>query len=115
MRRTSSRIRDGYEYTGDIPAAPGEHGGLEFTYRPVLAEERLEVNAIEESDGIAKAHVKLREIIAQHLIAWSEWEDDKMVPINDVTVASLPSELLFGVWNQLSNVVNEELEADTKN
>jgi len=116
MRRTSSIIRDGYDYHGDIPANPGKHGGLEFRYRPILPEEADEVYA-KKTESVADFHTAMRETIASHVTAWSEWHDDKAVPITPDAVGRLP--VFWELWNYMNERADagteDSLEADTKN
>jgi len=102
MRKTRSRIRDGFNYPGNIEPVPGEHDGLEFTYRPVLAEESGEVYQHRGVDNAAM-HEALRQAIKTHLVEWSEIDaKDAPLPITAENIGALPSELLWALWNKLT-------------
>jgi len=118
MRKTNNRIRDGYDYRGIIEPSEGFHEGIEFTYRPVLAEDADAVYSQQIKEGNAAYHKLLRETMAEHLIEWSEWDGEKMAEITPEAVGKIyPNELFWSVWNIMTGVSpnKDSVEADTKN
>ncbi len=108
MKKTRSRIRDGYFYTATVSGTKGEYGELEIRYRPVLAETVDEV--FSHSSDKKAYHAAVRKQMVNAIEEWSEWDDetDAMVPITEEAVATLPQGLFWATWNQLFSVVEDD-------
>jgi hypothetical protein len=76
-------INDGYTQPGYIAAVAGVHDALDFSYRPMLPEERDEFTRLEGISAEA-AHAYARQVLVNNVKTWNVVGDnDNTLPVND--------------------------------
>lgn len=66
-------IRDGYTLEGLIPARPGLHGELRFSYRPALPERVVEYLRADKSTAAKEVGAAVK-LLGEHLVSWDAEE-----------------------------------------
>ncbi len=95
-------IDDGYTVENiTIPALPGHHPAVRFTYRPATLREMRGIDkAIAEPATIDQAMDATCEFVAKHVVAWDIADSaGKPVPITAASVDRLESVLAAQLFN----------------
>jgi hypothetical protein len=112
MKPTMNRIDDKYTKRGYILASPNMHDALEFEYRPMLAEQVEDLDALVEKSSPASTVALIATCVAKQLISWSEVERDtpagaphKPVAVSADNVRRLPHPVLAKLRKIISGVI----------
>jgi hypothetical protein len=103
--KTKNLIRDGQTRRGFVaPAVDGLHEGLDFEFRPMLAEQVEQTeDEYERADTPRDGILLLAGRIADHLVSWSEVDDsgERLAPRFEF-VRLLPHPLMRRVYRVLT-------------
>lgn len=103
--QTASFIDDGYTKRGYIKPEPGLHDGLLFSYRPMLAEQAEDLEAILKRVQGAPVIRATCKAISEQLYEWSEVDSVKKPrPITEDSVRRLPRDLLTSLRHVIQGV-----------
>lgn len=94
-------IRDGFTLEGLVPARPGLHGEVRFSYRPAIPErvgEYLKADASTAPKELAN-HVKL---LLEHLVSWDVEENGQPVPLDAAALRRVPHGALQVLLNHVT-------------
>lgn len=101
-------IEDGYTRRAFIASVKGQHGELEVTYRPMLAEERDNLFSSLERKQPREQVRTIAGVLAAQVTWWSAQGKEGMVPISAENVRRLQPSL----FNKLYNLVNGSRPTD---
>ena len=90
-------IRDGYTLDGKIPAKPGLHGEVKFSYRPALPERVVEFLRADTSTPVRELANTIK-LLSEHLVAW----DEECDPTSPETLRRVPHSALQLLVNHVT-------------
>lgn len=99
--KTRNLIEDGFTKPGRVSPEDGLHEGCEFTYRPLLREHFLAVEAKREDANPEEDAALMSSVLAKQVQSWSEvGQNGQSVPLTTANCRRIPLVLgrrLYGI------------------
>ncbi len=94
MNHEPTFIPDGYELDGFIRAVKGQHGAVNFKYRPLIVDERDEIRELIQTAKSKDYNPVIRGILAERIKDWdvkaaNAGANDPAAPISIATIRGL--------------------------
>lgn len=137
MSGAPTYYRDGYTRRVFLKGEPGLYGDVEIEMRPMLVEERDQLQSVVQSKPPAVFNAAIRAELAKRIVSWNATDDrGQAVEVNAANVGRVPPKLydrLYWVMtgrdagdplpgatdgesdDYLKNLIGDQTEADAKN
>ena len=108
-------IPDSYTANGYVAEVPRKHGAIRFKYRPVLAEQRANVQEKMHQLGGGKAEKVASSVIAQQVMEWDAVDDKgDSLPILPEKIARLQPDLKSRIYGIVMGARASDADPDEK-